>query len=66
MGTRSVIKIIKDKKIKVAQYCQWDGYPEGVGLDLLKGLRDIDEIKFKNQVDKCSFITEEENENDKA
>jgi hypothetical protein len=32
MGTRNLTKVIKDGKIVVAQYGQWDGYPSGQGL----------------------------------
>lgn len=40
MGTRNVTIIIADKETKVAQYCQWDGYPSGQGLDIIKFFRD--------------------------
>ena len=36
MGTRHLIGVIKDGAYRVAQYGQWDGYPEGVGAELLK------------------------------
>jgi hypothetical protein len=32
MGTRNLTKVIKDEKVVVAQYGQWDGYPSGQGL----------------------------------
>ena len=32
MGTRNLTKVIKDDKVVVAQYGQWDGYPSGQGL----------------------------------
>lgn len=35
MGTRNLIVVIKDKKIKIAQYGNSSGYPESVGLDIL-------------------------------
>ena len=31
MGTRNLTKVIKDGKVVVAQYGQWDGYPSGQG-----------------------------------
>lgn len=35
MGTRHLIMVQQDNGIKVAQYGQWDGYPEGQGAALL-------------------------------
>ncbi len=31
MGTRHLICVVVDGKFKVAQYGQWDGYPDGQG-----------------------------------
>ncbi len=40
MGTRN-LTLVKDKegKTKVAQYGQWDGYPEGQGTTILNFIR---------------------------
>jgi hypothetical protein len=46
MGTRGLTKVIKNDKIVVAQYGQWDHYPSGQGLTALRFLRD------ENNVDK--------------
>lgn len=40
MGTRNLTCVVHDKKIKVAKYCQWDGYPEGQGIIILDFLRE--------------------------
>ena len=40
MGTRGLTKVIKDSKVVVAQYGQWDHYPSGQGLTALRFLRD--------------------------
>jgi len=45
MGTRHLIVVKKDNEIKVAQYGQWDGYPSGQGVSILKFLRNKKRIK---------------------
>lgn len=35
MGTRNLTCVVIDKKFVVAQYCQWDGYPEGQGKTIV-------------------------------
>ena len=40
MGTRNLTIIVEDNKHKVAQYCQWDGYPEGQGRTCYNILKD--------------------------
>ena len=39
MGTRNLTCVWLDGEPKVAQYCQWDGYPSGQGADALKFLK---------------------------
>ena len=34
MGTRSTTRIYANGKMLIALYCQFDGYPEGVGQQL--------------------------------
>ena len=34
MGTRSTTRVYKDDKMILALYCQFDGYPTGVGVQL--------------------------------
>lgn len=42
MGTRHLIRVIDESgTVKVAQYGQWDGYPDGVGVELLGVLRQL-------------------------
>jgi len=61
MGTRHLICIVKDDEYKVAQYGQWDGYPEGQGTDILKFLTTYNKEKFLSNLDKrVRFGTEEE------
>ena len=64
MGTRNLTAVYIDGEYKVAQYGQWDGYPEGQGLTCLHFLRDeMDAEKFKAALRKCSYISDEEMEN---
>lgn len=62
MGTRHLICIVKDNNYKVAQYGQWDGYPEGQGLNILKFLKDeFIKNKFKEKLQKSvTFINDKE------
>ena len=59
MGTRHLTIVLKNGEHKVAQYCQWDGYPEGQGRTaylLLKGNVAV----VEQSLDKCQWITEEQ------
>jgi hypothetical protein len=60
MGTRNLTVVKMGGKIKVAQYCQWDGYPTGVGANIAKILRKLDLPKFKAQLKKVRFLTDKE------
>lgn len=57
MGTRNLTAVFIDGKYRVAQYGQWDGYPEGQGMIALHFIRDkMEEEKFKSAVRNSSFI----------
>lgn len=61
MGTRNLTCVVSNERYKVANYGQWDGYPSGLGISLLKFLNEnIDLNKFKEKVEKCSFIESDE------
>lgn len=55
MGTRNSTLVKINKKFKVAQYGQWDGYPSGQGVIILETLRNcnLDELK-----EKCSNVSQ--------
>ena len=61
MGTINLTMVIDQKgEKKVAQYGQWDGYPSGVGVKILrfiKNKRIFD--KFKANLSKVRFLDEE-------
>jgi len=63
LGTRNLTIVHKNGEYKVAQYGQWDGYPEGLGITLLNFLKSVNINSFRNAIDKVSFYTKEELEN---
>lgn len=60
MGTRNLTAVMKDGEYKIAQYGQWDGYPNGQGITALTFLRDTNLDEFKAKLDNLSFYTEKE------
>jgi len=61
MGTRGLTAVILDEKFKVAQYGQWDHYPEGQGATICEFIQNqMDLDKFKQAVRECTWITTEE------
>lgn len=60
MGTRNLTAVVLDGQYRVAQYGQFDGYPSGVGQEILEFLLSCDLDKLKSKVDLCSSITPEE------
>lgn len=57
MGTRHLTCVFVDGQYKVAQYGQWDGYPEGAGVTVLKFLHQMDRPKFLANVNKTKQVT---------
>jgi hypothetical protein len=63
MGTRHVIKVIYNKETKVAQYGQWDGYPDGQGITILEFFDVEGNIdKLKNKLSHVRFYDEKKDE----
>ena len=60
MGTRNLTCVYKNGEYRVAQYGQWDGYPEGQGVTILEFLHRVNINEFRNAIDKCTWITEDE------
>jgi hypothetical protein len=62
MGTRSLIVVRVNNKVKVAQYCQWDGYPTGQGKDIAKFLRKVARKEkldlFKKKVSSTKWVSD--------
>jgi len=57
MGTRHLIMVVHEEKTKIAQYGQWDGYPEGQGVTVLNFARKMKLDKFKEALKKVRFAT---------
>jgi hypothetical protein len=61
MGTRSSVIIFQDGKAK-GYYNQYDGYPEGLGTDIIKELKKVDKAKgwdvFKANCKKVKLVDE--------
>lgn len=58
MGTRNITLVVLNKEFKVAQYGQWDGYPESMGVGVLDFLRNVDLKNFKQKVEKLTPLTD--------
>jgi len=61
MGTRHLTVVVMDGKYKVAQYGQWDGYPDGQGIRILRFLEnEFVEHKFRTNLRKLKVAETEE------
>lgn len=61
MGTRNLTCVVLGGEYKVAQYCQWDGYPEGQGavvLDFLSNKMDLDKFVERLEATRLGSNTE--------
>jgi hypothetical protein len=59
MGTRNLTVLVSEGEIKIAQYGQWDGYPDYMGINILKFLREFDVEIMKKQAKNVIFIDED-------
>lgn len=55
MGTRNLTAVYMDGEYRVAQYGQWDGYPEGQGLTCLHFLQEMDESVFRKAIENVKY-----------
>jgi hypothetical protein len=60
MGTRNLTCVVLGGEFRVAQYGQFDGYPEGQGKTILEFLQTADLDEFKKKVALCRFGTDKE------
>jgi hypothetical protein len=63
MGTRNLTMVQKGGEIKVAQYGQWDGYPSGQGVTILKFCSIAENLeKLKEKLSQVRFMTDNDAE----
>jgi hypothetical protein len=61
MGTRGLTKVIYKNQVIVAQYGQWDHYPEGQGVTLFYTLQDSDVVKnFIKKIPQIYYPSDEQ------
>jgi len=60
MGTRHLTMVVMGQKPVIAQYGQWDGYPDGQGATVLNFLETMLEKNMREKLAKCRFMTPEE------
>ena len=65
MGTRSLTAVFADGEYKIAQYGEYDGYPEGQGMTALEFARgalciEAGRQDFSNQLRNVRFVEQEE------
>ena len=56
MGTRHFTGVILNGQYKIAQYGQFDGYPEGQGRVVLDFLSNVDMQLFEYKLKNCKFV----------
>lgn len=62
MGTRHLICVVNGGDYRIAQYGQWDGYPEGQGVAILDFLKSPMAEQLKNNLGNCTWLTNDEHE----
>jgi hypothetical protein len=63
MGTRNLTMVIHKQETKIAQYGQWDGYPEGQGATILTFCRSKARVKkLTDKLKNVRFATKEDDE----
>lgn len=60
MGTRHLTCVVHKGEYRIAQYGQWDGYPKGQGKTVIGFLIVADIERFKMQVEKTAWATQEQ------
>lgn len=63
MGTRNLVAVYAGGDYRIAQYGQWDGYPDGEGLTVLRFLHKMNRDEFTEKVLATRWISDHEIEN---
>lgn len=56
MGTRNLTCVFSGGDFKIAQYCQWDGYPTGQGYYIVQFLKSVNMDRFRQRVQETVFV----------
>lgn len=57
MGTRNLTAVMANNEYKIAQYGQWDGYPSGQGITILRFLREYGNVKkLSDALERVRFL----------
>lgn len=56
MGTRHIIKVLKNGKTWISQYGQWDGYPTGQGEDVIAFLKSGNSPALERSIEQGDII----------
>lgn len=60
MGTRNLTAVIKNGAPVIAQYGQWDGYPEGQGTTVYEFVKHAGVARLEANLDKAYWADEDE------
>lgn len=60
MGTRNLTAVIKNGEPVIAQYGQWDGYPEGQGTTVYEFIKGAGVARLEANLDKAYWAGEDE------
>lgn len=60
MGTRHLIAVKQTGQYRIAQYGQWDGYPDSTGCAVLNFLKTWNRPMFEEHLRACRFYTRDE------
>lgn len=65
MGTRNITAVVLDGEYRVAQYGQWDGYPDSAGVKILEFCQSVLAKKsgrkaFAEKVSRATFLSADE------